>query len=369
MMGRQALGGDHGEAQGWGAWIVKRSYAETFFRHRLILTAPVLIALVLAAAYGLKQPRSYVASATMWTDRRIPNDTAIGTLPGSDVPSAGQQSLLTSLLTTRAFMKAVAMDSPLAGQTRGPQLEVDLALARLASTVSVATPGPQVMAIAVKQPSPELAVGVAAAVVRQFLKEEDRRIHARAAAQVSYDKQQLTAAGKQVREAQFALASYTAAHPGAAGSGQTLGQTSGQTSGQPQSQTDSAENTLVGQLALAQAHYADAEKSYNQSNAAMTQGNTAALEVVDPPNQAFPQSRKKIVIFSGVGGLLGGLSISVLALLLFVARDRAVRQEQDLQQTLGLRVVGTIGEFTRRRRLPFPGRSAEPVSALPEGSS
>jgi capsular polysaccharide biosynthesis protein len=312
----------------------------------------VLIALVLAAAYGLKQPRSYVASATIWTDRRIPADSAIGTLPGSDVPSAGQQALLTSLLTTRTFMRAVALDSPLASQMNGPQLEVDLALARLASTVSVATPGPQVMALAVKQRTPELAVGVAGAVVRQFMKEEERRIRVRARSQVYYDKQQVDAARGAVQRAEHDLMIYTQAHPGAA-----------------RDPGDTTASTLLGAVALAQAQYTDANSAYTQSNSTYTQAHPAALEVLDQPNQAFPQSRKKIVIFSAAGGLIGGLSISVLALLLFVARDRAVREEVDLQQALGLRVVGTIGEFTRRRRLPFTGRSADSVTAVPEGSS
>jgi len=199
-----------------GAWDLKRSYAETFFRHRLLLTAPVLIAFVLAAAYGMKQPRSYVAAATLWVDRRIPADSTIGTSPGSDWPSAGQQALLTSLLASRGFMLAVAKDSPLAGRLNGPQLEVDLALTRLAATVSVATPGPQVMAIAVKQPAPELATGVAAAVVRQFLREEENRIRARGKAQITYDKQQLSAASRSVRTAEAAHLASTTCIPGAA---------------------------------------------------------------------------------------------------------------------------------------------------------
>jgi capsular polysaccharide biosynthesis protein len=330
---------------------VKRSYVETFFRHRLLLIAPALIAFVLAAAYGMQQPRSYVASATLWTDRRIPGDSTIGTMPGSDVPSTGQQALLTSLLATRTFMIEVVKDSPLAGRMTGSQLDVDLELARLASTVSAATPGPQVMAVAVKQATPELATGVAEAVVRQFMREEERRVRARAAAQVSYDKQQLSAAASAVRAAQAQLVAYTQIHPEAG-----LGR-----------QANSAETALVGQLALAQGNYAEAAKAYNASSTAYKQANTAALEMMDPPNQAFPQSRKKGVIFSAAGGLIAGLSISIVTLLLLVTRDRSVREEGDLQQALGLRVVGTIGEFSKRRRLPFTSRNTDAVAVLPKG--
>src|SRR5262249_21731197 len=149
---------------------------------------------------------------------------------------------------------------------------------------------------------------------------EQRRIRARASAQITYDKQQLAAASRSVRAAEAALLAYTQTHPG-------IGQGR---------QADSAETTLVGALALAQQNYSDAAKAYNESAAAYTQANAAALEVLDSPNQAFPQSRRKKVIFSTVGGLLAGLSISVVTLLLLVARDRAVREEGDLQQTLGL---------------------------------
>jgi uncharacterized protein involved in exopolysaccharide biosynthesis len=351
-MGRKPLE-SHGTARGWGVQSVKRSYVETFFRHRLLLVAPVLIAFVLAAAYGLQQPRSYVAQATLWTDRRIPGDSTIGTLPGSDVPSAGQQALLTSLLASRTFMLKVAKDSPLANTMKGTQLDVDLALARLAATVSVATPGPQVMAVAVKQPTPGLATGVATAVIRQFMREEDRRIRARASAQITYDKQQLVAADRAVHTAQSALVAYGQTHPGVG----------------PGRQSDSAETTLVGALALAQQNYAEAAQAYNASTAAYKQANAAALEVLDQPNQAFPQARKKVVIFSAAGGMIAGLSISVLTLLLLVTRDRAVRDEGDLQQVLGLRVVGTIGEFSKRRRLAFAGRHTDSTSLLPKGQS
>jgi capsular polysaccharide biosynthesis protein len=289
----------------------------------------------------------------LWTDRRIPGDSTIGTIPGSDVPSAGQQALLTSLLASRTFMLKVALDSPLADKMQGPRLDVDLALARLAATVSVATPGPQVMAVAVKQPAPALATGLAAAVVRQFMREEDSRIRDRAQAQIGYDKQQLSVATAAVHAAQTRLVAYNQTHPGA-GSGR---------------QQDSAETALVGALALAQGNYSEAAKAYNESTATYKQANTAALEVLDQPNQAFPQSRKKVVIFSAAGGLIAGLSISILALLLLVTKDRAVREEGDLQQALGLRVVGTIGEFSKRRRLAFAGRNADSAAGLPKGLS
>ena len=315
-----------------GGLELKRSYTETFFRHRLLLAGPVIIAFVLAAGYGLHQPRSYVATAAIWTDRRIPADSTIGTNPGSDVPSAGQQALLAGLLASRTFMLTVARDSPLADETHGPQLQVDLALARLAASVSVSTPGPQVMTIAVKQRSPDIATGVAHALVRQFMAMEADRIRTRAKAQVTYDKQQMDAASKSLHAAENALLAYTRDHPGAA-----------------QNQADTAETSLVGALALAQQHYSEASKSYTESSAALSQAIAGALDVLDPPTQAFPQSRRKVVLFSAVGGLLAGLSISIATLLLLTTRDRAVREEADLEQALGLRVVGSIGELSKLR--------------------
>ncbi|MFL6127510.1 MAG: hypothetical protein ACJ73E_00400 [Mycobacteriales bacterium] len=338
---------------------MKRNYAETFFRHRVLLMAPVLIAFALAAFYGLSQPRKYAASAAVWTDRQIPFDSTIGTTGGGDSPAGGQQALLSGLLASRTFLMAVAQHSPMAAEVRGSQQDVDSALWRLAGTVTVTTPGPQVLTIAVEELSPQRATGLAQAFVEEFIRTEQAKIRSRAETQVAYDKKQLDAAAKQVSDAQAAVTVYAQTHP------DTTGPASGSSG-----QTDPGETSLVGALAVAQQHLSEAEKAYTASNAALTEAGRGSLELLDQPTHATPLSRRKIVLISGVGGLLAGGSISLLILLLLVTRDRAVREEADLEQGLGLQVVSTIKDLPAlrpaRRSRGTRGRDADPaVSRVP----
>ena len=320
---------------------MKRNYAETFFRHRLLLTAPVLIAFALAAFYGLSQPRKYAAAAAVWTDRQIPFDSTIGTNGGGDSPSMGQSALLSGLLASRTFLMDVAKRSPMAAEVRDSP-DTDSALWRLAGTVTVTTPGPQVLTIAVKEKTPERATGLAEAFVDEFIQTEQEKIRSRAQTQNDYDKKQLDAAALQVQKAQESLTVYEQNHPGSAGS-------AGSASDGP-GKTDASETSLVGSLALAQQHYSEASKAYTASSAALTEAGNGSLDLLDKPTNATPLSRRKAVLISGIGGLLAGGSISLLILLLLVTRDRAVREEADIEKALGLQVVGTIQDLPTLRQ-------------------
>jgi uncharacterized protein involved in exopolysaccharide biosynthesis len=294
---------------------VRRSYLETFFRHPLLLSLPLVLALGAALAYGFTTPRTYLATATVWADTRVPADSTIGTSSGgNDAPSTGQQALLTELLATRAFRAAVANDSRgKADLAKASSAPADEDLARLTAAVTATTAGPHVVRVDVKEQSPAAAIGVASAVAQRFLVAEAAQLQARAQEQSRYDKLQLDAAAKNL------------AH------------------------SNSGSVTPAGEAALAQ-QYSDAAKAYGKSSAAVTQQDSSALSILDKPVRAEPQSRKKPLLFSAVGGLLAGGTISVCALLMLVARDTSAREAADVEGALGLTVAGTVVELPRARR-------------------
>ena len=311
---------------------MKRTYLELFFRHRLLLTAPLLIALVAGAAWGLTRPRSYEATASVWTDAPIPNDSTVGTHSVNDSPpSAGQQALLTELLATRSFLLAVAQDSPMANEMRGRSAnEVESALSAMSSKIQVGTAGPQVVTVRVKDTNPQMATGVANGLVTQFIAAETDRIRRRANAQLAYDKQQVTERAKAVSTAQAALARYTRDHPNAGPSDGTVTQ-------------------LTATVTTAQQGNATAAEAVTKDNALLAHpADNSVLEVIDQPTHAYPQSRQKALLIGGIGGVLAGGTIVVLAMLLLMARDNSVRQESELEAQ-ALTVVGTIGELPSRR--------------------
>ena len=54
-----------------------RRYLQTFFRHPILLSAPIIIALCVAVAYQTRQPRQFLAGSTLWCDVPVPNDSSI----------------------------------------------------------------------------------------------------------------------------------------------------------------------------------------------------------------------------------------------------------------------------------------------------
>ncbi|MGZ4618976.1 MAG: hypothetical protein ACXV3F_09705 [Frankiaceae bacterium] len=312
---------------------MKRTYLELFFRHRLLLTVPLLIALVAGVGWGLTRDRTYKATASVWTDAPIPNDSTVGTHSVNDTPpSAGQQALLTELLATRSFQMSVANDSPMAKDVQGRSAtDVESALSAMAGKIEVSTAGPQVVTVSVKDTNPQMATGIASGLVKQFIAAESDRIRRRANAQLTYDKQQLTESAKALSTGQAALAKYTREHPDA-GAG------------------DGAITQLTAAVTTAQQQNATASEAVTKDNALLAHvADNSVLEVIDQPTSAYPQSRQKALVIGGIGGLLAGGTIVILALLVLMARDNSVRQESELEAQ-ALTVVGTIGELQSPRR-------------------
>ena len=91
-----------------------RRYVQAFFRHPLLLTMPIIIAVTISLGYEVRLPRTFSANASMWCDVPVPNQSSIfsGT---SELPSASQSVVLTELLQTREFLSKVGQSSPWAG--------------------------------------------------------------------------------------------------------------------------------------------------------------------------------------------------------------------------------------------------------------
>jgi uncharacterized protein involved in exopolysaccharide biosynthesis len=285
-----------------------RSYLETFFRHKYLLMLPVVLGFVVGAFFAFQVPRSYVAGASIWADTNVPDPTTVGTTGGQTPPSAGQAALLTQLLATRSFMQSVVETSPLAQEFgQMDQLQADQLIGEVASTISVATPGPQLMTVSTKRKDPAEAIGLASAVVTQFEQAQGQELTNRAKAQVQYDKKRLEAAQQALRDA-------------------------------PRSDA-------------IQSLYAEAAKAYSASTLNLAALQTSGVRVLDEPTGAYPQARRKVLLFGAAGGLLAGLTVALLGLILLMARDRAVRGEDDLE-SLGLELGGTLPRFAPDVRTP-----------------
>ena len=199
---------------------MSRSYVETFFRHKTLCVAPVLVAAALGGALALNRPAQYVASASIFADAPLPAPSTVGTTGGNAPPAAGQQALMNNFLATRSFLLSVGKSAQLPGfGADEPAPVLAKSLAALRRDVATAIPGPNVMVVTVTRPDAAGATRVAGAVVDQFLSLERNTIGHRAQSQLADAKAQLQPAAKAVTDAQTALTTYLRAHPGSSAAG------------------------------------------------------------------------------------------------------------------------------------------------------
>ncbi len=67
-----------------------KRYLRTFRRHKLLVLAPLVLALVVGLGYEFASPRHFQAQATLWADTPVPDSsTVLSTSPPSQSPAAG----------------------------------------------------------------------------------------------------------------------------------------------------------------------------------------------------------------------------------------------------------------------------------------
>lgn len=259
---------------------MSKTYLDMYLRHKYLLTVPVIVAFLVGSLLGFLAPRQYEVEAAIWADSRVPAESTVGSNGGEDSPSAGQSSLLSQLLATRTFRTAVAEASPLADDFReADPIAADQMLTALAASIEIVTPGPQLLAIVVEGKDPDDTLGVASALIDEFRNAQVEQATARAHAEVEYRQQQVEFVQETVRD------------------------------------SDSRANRVA---------LTNAQEALTESRLAETAVGSQ-LQVVDKPEIAFPQSRRKTILLGAVGGLFAGLTVSLLALLWLVARENPQR--------------------------------------------
>lgn len=309
---------------------MSRSYLEAFFRHKYLLCLPIALGLVLGAAMAYRVEREYVAAASFWADTPVPQESTNGTTGGPAPPSAGEATLLTQMLATRAFMRSVLEVSPLAegfnhlmSGGEAEKVAADQMLGSVGSTILVAASGPQLVNITVTRTDPAEATGLADAVLDQFERAKIELAVNRAKQEVNYNRRVLEAA---------------------------------QNSAQGSEDT-SDEDRL-----------ADAEGAFNEASVNLIAAQSTGLQIVDHPDLAMPQARMKTIAFGGIGGMMAGFTLSLMTLILLMARDRSLRNERDAARALGLDVVGSVPNVKWKRRMRLGQSRSEAQQPVGVGS-
>jgi uncharacterized protein involved in exopolysaccharide biosynthesis len=338
-------------------------YVETLFRHRLLLTLPIAIAVIGALGIVTQQPRGYSASLKIWVDRSSYGLTAAGN--AYLTPAQEQSEMVSELLRTRSFSLAVGqqgglrdeLDAQAAHHAAGPVAKVqsriglgpsdnltpsssgdaidDAVYAAVSKQAKVEATGPQIITVTYTDNDPKVAAATAQAVFDQFLVQLLSTKRDQAKGEVDFYAAQVKGAEADVTAADANLFAYLAKHPEAAIASTPI--TNADPTLAALRQTDDLVrkrfNDLTGKLDGARL---DA--------AGLAQPGANGFHIIDKPRvPGRPDSHTLLLVEAAVGGLVAGLAISVCGLLGFTFADTSLWRQEEVERLLGLRVVGSAG--------------------------
>lgn len=315
-----------------------RRYVGASFRHPILLTLPVLVAVAVSVGYVVRQPPTYRGGISFWCDTPIPNPSSIFDDTSGAHPADKQRALLTELLQTQTFLTKVARASPWAEKLdRSSPADADRLLMWLATNVSVSTAGPHVLAASTKGATPADATELGRAIGIAYVDQVNETQLARARSSIAFYRSDRDQASKALSEARARLTQQVQGSQG----GGPLGVAA-----------DAAVAQLTQQLSIAQANYDKANGNVTMAEAGLsTTSDSGAVRVLDEPDaSATPIARRKNLAFAGAAGLFAGGMISFLTLLILVLGDRSVHSAADVETLLRMPVVGTIEEVRSKGR-------------------
>lgn len=309
-------------------------YLETFYRHRIVLITPVVLALAVSLGVALMQPKTYEATARLWTDGSPV--TAQDTTP----PQTADQlaSVLDELLQTQSFSLAAANRGPLAGSLSSasklapgsPALN-DLIVSTMHQAASVTSLGPHILAVNFDAAQPAVAAGTAQALVDQFIDDVLATARARSQGAIDFYQSEVTDQATQLKTADAAVVAYLSAHPQL----RTAVAVPDPTLAELQRQDD-----------LIRQRYDDLLGRLDQARLqlqAQQQPAIAGFRLIDKPE--VPSHQKGFltrIAYASAAGLAVGLLVFALALMSLTLSDSGARRVDDIQGALARRVVATI---------------------------
>jgi uncharacterized protein involved in exopolysaccharide biosynthesis len=311
-----------------------KRYLRTFRRHKLLVVAPLVLALLVGLGYALTSPRHYQAGGTLWADSPVPDGSTVLN-PSQGPSSASQQaSVLSELLGTDHFLADIGQRSPWAAYLRHNPGALDSVFASLRKNTTVSVLGPQVISVNYQSTDASTTVPMARAIMNAFVSELMSLQRSRDQQQIAYDKQTLDTALSALNSQQQQLSQYLAIHPQQAGA-----------------TVDPTVTQLSGNVATAEQLYGSAVSNYNSAQLSLSSAkDSSQLHVIDQPSVAIAQAHKKAIAYAGIGGLFAGGLISMLLLSYLVSRDTSAWDAEDVENELGLTVVGSVEQLPSRRR-------------------
>jgi uncharacterized protein involved in exopolysaccharide biosynthesis len=314
-----------------------RRYIQTFSRHKIALILPVVIAVAFSTWYVRSAPKTYQTWMNLWFDTATPSVSSLEQLPSGQTPAAQGQAQLQEFLSTSQFLVNVGHRGPLAADLARTgttsQSDIDLKIgSTLLKAFTVTTTGPQVVQVSMTGHNPTYMAGTLKAVADEYVAEVSSTLQARSTETVSYFQTQVQAASSALQKANAAVVAYQQGHPDAT-----------PTSDPRYAQLTESAFQAQTNLTTQQTNLQQAELPIGNVQTPVT------FHVIDPPKSPVVKSTKKHEILISAAGLMAGLVISILALSALTSLDKTLRNEEDIDEMLGVEVVASIRSLPRER--------------------
>ena len=215
-------------------------YLEAFFRHKLLLITPIVLALIMGLWYVSSQPVAYQSSTTVWFDTPLPNPSSVDVTTQGGTPAQSAQVVLQELLGSRQFLLKVGHTGPLGtylathhatkggpttlvsklvsavkGGSGGAAPIDDRIVSTLAPAFTVAPTGPQVLRVTMTSWAAGAIPGTLTALIAEYTNEVTTVRGSRDQASLAYYKTQLDEARQTLASANTELSDYQRSHPDA----------------------------------------------------------------------------------------------------------------------------------------------------------
>ena len=332
-------------------------YLETFYRHPLFVVAPLAICLVISLGIVAVQPRSFASTAKLWVDRPLLATSAPTNI--YQTPADEETAVLQELVKSRSFGILAANRGTLPADLQHEQLLSahdpvnralsllpgqhssgapltqdqldDLVFQTISHDTTVVASGPNIVTVTFQYGNAAVAAATTQAIIDQYVDEEliGRRAEAKAA--VDFYAGQVAAARVDLSAADNKVLNYLDAHP-------------------EQRLPTAIPDASVMQLKLdddeARQRYQGLQAKLDdaQLQAAIVQQSAPnGFRLIDPPLAPnAPISRVKLLLEGGGAGLGAGLMLSVLCLIALTLMDTSIRSAQDVEASIGYRLVGVV---------------------------
>jgi uncharacterized protein involved in exopolysaccharide biosynthesis len=273
------------------------SIRETFRRHRVLFSLPMVLGLLAAGFVLFHTTTTYRSTTNLWVDTAPPTASSVGAnaVPLPTTPAAAEQSVLSELLNTRSFAVSVARES-LLGKYLGSPAAIELHAPSLltSSQVGSLAAGPQLLQISYTATSPAVASSTLGAIVKELQQDSAGLSTQHNQDAIAYYKSQVAVGTKAVATARGQVDAYLAQHPHST------------------SQSDPNLSALIAAVNAASTQLAQSNTALSQASGTRAGGGWL-VQVVDSPSAAVANALgKKKMLEVLLGGIFGGALISFL---------------------------------------------------------